>query len=758
MLLLPIRTFKNWQRTMNIALITSSLSGGGAARILSLMASHWSRAGWRVTLFTLEDSSKPPFYPLAEEVRVRHLAVSRTSTGFLSALANNWRRLVTIRRAVLADRPDALVSFIDTTNILAIFALLGVKVPVVVSERVHPAHEPMGRLWSSLRRLAYPLADCLVVQTRQIARHFKGWGLRRLEIIANPVTALPESGGQCPMLSRPCIVAAGRLSPQKDYALLLRAFARAARSQPDWSLYIAGEGPQREELERQIADLGLQGRARLLGQVQDMGALYAQADASVLSSRYEGFPNALCEAMAAGLPCISTDCPSGPGEILTPGEDGLLVPCGDEDALARALGSLMDDGALRARLGQAARLVSERFSPAAIMAQWELLLRSVLRSATPAGKSGARRDLAIVIDCMGIAGAQRVVSLLANAWHRRGHHVTIFTFEAVDDTTIFPMDPGIELRRLDLVRPARSKFSAMLGILRTVAILRTIFTRHRPDIIISHMGQTNLLCMMACAGTGIPVIGCEHCSPEQAPIGKGWDLLRPYFYRRAALLVALTEGMKTNLLRITPARIRVIPNPVAAPEAPAQTVRPHGARNIVVSAGRLIYQKNFHALIRAFALVAQAHPDWDLVIHGEGEDRASLESLIAELGLCERVLLPGLSTRLSQDFLLADIFVLSSRFEGFPMVLCEAMAAGLPAVAFDCPTGPSDIVRHGVDGLLAPLGDEPGLAHAMESLMGDKAVRLSMAARAGEVSSRFSIEAVSDLWEACFEIVQPKPK
>jgi GalNAc-alpha-(1->4)-GalNAc-alpha-(1->3)-diNAcBac-PP-undecaprenol alpha-1,4-N-acetyl-D-galactosaminyltransferase len=151
-------------------------------------------------------------------------------------------------------------------------------------------------------------------------------------------------------------------------------------------------------------------------------------------------------------------------------------------------------------------------------------------------------------------------------------------------------------------------------------------------------------------------------------------------------------------------------------------------------------------LIAAFANVAPAFPDWRLVIAGDGVERPALEALVADLGLSDRVSLPGVvdATAHLAD---ADLFVLSSRYEGFPNVLMEAMAAGLPVIAFDCQSGPSEVIRDGVDGLLVPPGDATALAVRMGQLMDDPDTRQRLGAAAPDVVHRFGIERVMGMWE-----------
>src|ERR1700733_4389767 len=171
------------------------------------------------------------------------------------------------------------------------------------------------------------------------------------------------------------LAAMGRLDYQKGFDLLIDAFARAAEGQPDWSLVILGEGPERRRLEEQIHTRGLEPRVQLLGWVSDPSRVLRDCDAFVLSSRYEGFPNALLEAMALGLPAVAVDCPSGPADIIRSEVDGLLVPLGSVPALTTALRRLMCDEKLRHRLGREAVQVVGRFSSERYYARWEAVLR-----------------------------------------------------------------------------------------------------------------------------------------------------------------------------------------------------------------------------------------------------------------------------------------------------------------------------------------------------------------------------------------------
>ncbi len=359
----------------HIALVISSLDGGGAERVLSELANDWATAGRIVTLITLGPAGADR-YPLHAAVRRIGLGLTATSADARAALRHNWERIRRLRATLKDATPDLILSFMDTTNVLTILASTGLEIPVVVSERIDPRYQSIGTAWDGLRRLLYRRAAALVVQSGSV----RDWARRlmpdrAIRVIPNPVRPAPARNGasQPAANSPPRIVAMGRLTHQKGFDVLLRAFAKCVTAYPEWKLTILGEGVERARLELLTTTLGLAGRVDFLGHVTNPHRYLAEADLFVLPSRYEGFPNALLEAMALGVPVIAADCPSGPREIVRTGIDGLLVPPDDVPALHLALTSLMADTAARQRLGARAMEVSERFSADKIRALWDQL-------------------------------------------------------------------------------------------------------------------------------------------------------------------------------------------------------------------------------------------------------------------------------------------------------------------------------------------------------------------------------------------------
>ncbi|MGE0315484.1 MAG: glycosyltransferase family 4 protein [Lautropia sp.] len=366
-----------------LAILIHSLSAGGAERVAVHLANGFAARRWQVALLTLEPAAGD-FYAVDARVDRIGLDVAGPAGGLVGALAGNARRLRAIRRALARGRYDAVLALTAEVSVLAILATRGLGLRVVVSERIHPPALRLGRAWHRLRRLVYPHADQVVVQTedtrRWIERHTPG---ARARVIPNPVV-LPLPGAE-PRLppaqllgpDRRLLLAVGRLSPQKGFDLLIPAFSRIAADHPAWTLVILGEGAERTALEALVAAHGQQARVLLPGHAGNLEDWYRRASLFVLSSRFEGFPNALVEAMAHGCPAVAFDCPTGPRDLVRDGVDGVLVTATDSaDALSGALARAMGDDALRARLSSRATEVAARFDPDTILEHWERTLLS----------------------------------------------------------------------------------------------------------------------------------------------------------------------------------------------------------------------------------------------------------------------------------------------------------------------------------------------------------------------------------------------
>lgn len=417
---------------MRIMLLVSSMHGGGAERVAATLANAWVARGDAVTLVPTYSERGDCAYAVSEQVRMTWLADQPD--------ARAWRpvravfRLRALRRLIREQAPDVLVSFLTNVNVAALLAARGLAVPVIVSERTDLVARNAGPVLRLLRRLLYPRADGVVVQTQAALARCQAsapeW--RNVTVVPNPVpdelaadflsaqaqddVGVPEALVATAMTAAAAAVTAtaatadaarvdvvadfagprrklfamGRLVPGKQFGLLMEIFDRLAGDFPDWDLWIWGGGPLHGALRAQAQAAGLAGRIMLPGHTSRPWRELAVADAFVLSSAVEGFPNVLLEAMALGLPCVSFDCPSGPAEITDSGRAALLVPAGDRVALEAALRRLLADAALRQSLGaRAAATVRERYGLQSVLAHWDRVFAQVRRRNAVAADAGS---------------------------------------------------------------------------------------------------------------------------------------------------------------------------------------------------------------------------------------------------------------------------------------------------------------------------------------------------------------------------------
>ncbi|MGE4552765.1 MAG: glycosyltransferase [Desulfovibrionaceae bacterium] len=353
-------------------LVIGRLNRGGAERVLAWLAGVLNERGWSVSLVLLGSADDPMAYALPDAVQIRHADIFWPSSG-LGRVADLFRRIGTLRRTILATRPQVVISFIDGINLRVMLALLGSRIPIVVSERIDPRLHPKPRAFRLLRRILYPLASAVVIQTPALRPAWPAWW-RNVRVIPNPIRRFDAS--PLPDVPYRYLLTVARLDPQKGCDLLIRAFLRIS-ADTDVHLVLLGEGPERRRLTELTASLGLEARVHFLGERQEVGAWLQAAILFVLASHYEGQPNALAEAMAMGRPCIATDTP-GACSLIQSDRNGRLIPRGDETALANAMRILLDDDKLRLRLGQEAEAITQTYVPERIADQWEALLHALI--------------------------------------------------------------------------------------------------------------------------------------------------------------------------------------------------------------------------------------------------------------------------------------------------------------------------------------------------------------------------------------------
>lgn len=365
---------------MRLLLIINSLTTGGAEKNLVFLANQWAGDGYNVALCTFTAQNQNSNFTLHPQVRLLPLGKGTRRVGGIQKVLLLPRLIRALRSTIRDERPDIVVSFMDQANLLTLLSSTGLEVPVIVAERVYPEFSslmtnsitPLRPLVRIFREVVYQRASQIVVQTER-AQHYFSRGLRsRISVISNPLSADSYLPVQHQNKSRQ-IIAVGRLTSQKRFDLLIDAFAELSPRYPEWSVQLFGAGELQQQLEAQARARNVSDKIIFRGVSAAIPEELSRSSVFVMTSDYEGFPGALCEAMATGLACLASDCLTGPGELIEDGANGLLFPTGDLEILTQKLDSLLSDPGLRVRLGEAATRVRDTLNPAQILGQWRTL-------------------------------------------------------------------------------------------------------------------------------------------------------------------------------------------------------------------------------------------------------------------------------------------------------------------------------------------------------------------------------------------------
>ncbi len=351
---------------------------GGVERMSIALMNELAARGYDVALFTWDRADARAYYPMAAAIRWYRLDMGDASRP--AGVALRVRRARRFRAIVGEYRPDVVVGFQHGPFLFAATSLWRGGIPVVLSERNAPDlfdHTRDGRFrratFASMR-----LATAITVQFDSYIARYPAYLRARIVAIPNPVY---RAGGRAdPAAPRPLrtLLSLGRLSYQKNFGALLRAFAALAGEFADWRLRIVGNGEEQEALARASESLGIAARVSWAGAVRDVSSEYQSADLFCLPSRFEGFPNAIGEAMAHGLPVVGYRGCAGMSELISPGQDGILADGnGDPSTLAAALRPLMRDAALRSEMGAHARRIVDVYPPSRSFDAWERLLHDL---------------------------------------------------------------------------------------------------------------------------------------------------------------------------------------------------------------------------------------------------------------------------------------------------------------------------------------------------------------------------------------------
>lgn len=359
----------------HIAFYIGSLQKGGAERVFVNLAEYFVANNYAVTIVTQLIGENE--YPLPTGV-TRIMSDLILEEESKSRILNYIKRIHKLRKIWKEIKPDLILSCIGKNNFQAIESALGLPTKVVVSVVSDPKREYGNSIMRFLTKILFPLADGIVLQTKESKGFFPSYLSKKIVIMQNSIN---------PIFIRPIyreerektIISVGRLDKNKNQRLIIQAFAQISKQYPDYQLLLYGEGDQKEILEKSIKDLQLEDKVLLKGMIQDVASAIEKAGIFVLSSYVEGMPNALLEAMALGLPVISTDCPcGGPKEMIQQKENGLLVSVNHREELVEAMKYVLDNPQQARLMGENASKIQNVLDPKTTNAKWQAYFELIM--------------------------------------------------------------------------------------------------------------------------------------------------------------------------------------------------------------------------------------------------------------------------------------------------------------------------------------------------------------------------------------------
>lgn len=690
---------------------------GGPASYVPKLAAALTRRGHAVEVICLSDE-------ITHDDAHFDFAVRRIRRGTLWP----WRILVTTWKIRQAARRHDLVYVNGLGAEAALGAALAGRRAVHKVVGDYAWERAVGRGWfggtleeyqaapkpARLRFIdavrTWPLkrAERVIVPSRYLRGIVRGWGVENVAVIPNAVTPGADPAPALPAWPGRTLITVCRLVPWKGVDALIRLLPRL----PGTRLVIAGDGAERANLEALAQSAGVAERVLFLGEVpqRQVAGYLKQADAFVLNSTYEGLPHAVLEAIAARVPVIATDA-GGTGEVVENDVTGLLVPAGDSAALEAAIERLWSDAALGARLAGGAAGAPRDFD--AMVGATEAALRgelSVLSLGSTRGLWEGAQDEDVRRMMRYAEHLERYV-ILTNSYkrHRLARLELAPHVEAIPTNAFTPLDSlarmlwlgwkALRARRFSLIQAQDPYFTGLAAV-----VLGRLFRKpvnicvYGPNVFDPHW------------------LASDWRHRVLAPIGRR--------VLRAAQAIQVDGQMTARSLvaaGLPAERVHLKPMVPANLEEFLAVSREANAVPRLLFVGRLCAQKNLPLMFEA---LRQVRVPFELVVVGDGPDAAALRS-VAPAGATFRGAVPR--ERIAAEFAAADVFVLSSDYEGYPRVLMEAAAAGLPVVT-TAVSGSDEAVKDGVTGFIVPVGDAPALAEKVSILLAQPRLRAAMGA------------------------------
>jgi GalNAc-alpha-(1->4)-GalNAc-alpha-(1->3)-diNAcBac-PP-undecaprenol alpha-1,4-N-acetyl-D-galactosaminyltransferase len=348
---------------------------GGAERVVSSLANELSNT-YEIIIVTLSGSDS--HYHLHPDIKhIKCSTKSTTSGTIFKALSNNYmltKKLISILKNY---NSDLVIGFTTTANILALIASQRLHIPCIISERSNPYIYVPNKFWTFLRKLTYKKANYIIVQTKLVQSFFNQFtNQKKVIILPNPLAVDLTTNKQNNVPKENVVLSVGRLDKNKAQDLLIRAFSNIDNT--NWTLVFVGDGIEKQNYINLTKELNIESKVTFVGNSSKIYDYYNSSKIFAFTSKSEGFPNALIEAMYFELPCISTNCPTGPSEIIIDGINGFLIPVNDQSALEHNLEQLISSEELQKELGKNAYHTVKKFESEHVVSKWEKIIQKII--------------------------------------------------------------------------------------------------------------------------------------------------------------------------------------------------------------------------------------------------------------------------------------------------------------------------------------------------------------------------------------------
>jgi GalNAc-alpha-(1->4)-GalNAc-alpha-(1->3)-diNAcBac-PP-undecaprenol alpha-1,4-N-acetyl-D-galactosaminyltransferase len=358
---------------MKIQICIGTLTAGGAERVVSILSREFVEQGHEVEILLYYD--RPIHYDIDSRVKIT-IEESYIKKSYFSK-RNTLSHMIWHRRYVKKEKPDVIISFLAPFNMVNIVAMAGLKIPLIVADRNDPSRVPEKRVIRLLRDFLYRFANGIVLQSENNRRYFPPSVREKSVVIYNPIDLGKYAGAAINTNKEKNIVFVGRIIKQKNPLMLLEAFSNISKDFPEYKLIYYGEGDMRDTVFERAKELDLENKVYLPGAVKNVFKYIYRDSLYVMTSEYEGMPNALLEAMCIGLPVISTKV-SGATDVINNGENGMLIDCGSVYQLTKAMQKMLSDQYLRERSASEATKLTEKLSISEISNCWMTFITKIV--------------------------------------------------------------------------------------------------------------------------------------------------------------------------------------------------------------------------------------------------------------------------------------------------------------------------------------------------------------------------------------------